>query len=236
MKAIQVLILMMAISLCLTCDWLAPVTIDNRSDVFVKCIKVNETPGDYWSPVSAWGGSEWGIAWQEEESGSNDIFFNVIGADEYDANDAIPVSNISENSTNPSLVWNNNDFGLIWTSEKKIHIVMLDDSGAAKSPVYSVTGDGYDASFPVLVWNGSYFYCAWGQGNILMNEGTVIHFQKFGENGEPVGPERFIARGSLPGNVQSMESPMLSWHGRDLSLVFSSVLSDNRGKDIFLVF
>jgi hypothetical protein len=64
-----------------SCDWLSPPDVENKPDIFMKAVRVNNREGVHYDPAVAQAEDELGIAWQEYEGTDDHINFAIINPD-----------------------------------------------------------------------------------------------------------------------------------------------------------
>jgi hypothetical protein len=89
-------------------------------------VRITNDPAFSQAPSLVWTGSEFGLAWQDNRSGTNEIYFTRItqagakaGGDVRLTQNPNP-SLSSNNSINPSLVWTGQEFGLLWQDKRAL--------------------------------------------------------------------------------------------------------------------
>ncbi|HET6278963.1 MAG TPA: putative metal-binding motif-containing protein [Candidatus Polarisedimenticolia bacterium] len=89
-------------------------------------VRVTNDPAFSSAPSLVWTGSEFGLAWQDNRSGSNEIFYTRItqagaktGSDIRLTQNPNP-SLSNRNAINPSLVWTGQEFGLLWQDKRSL--------------------------------------------------------------------------------------------------------------------
>jgi hypothetical protein len=103
--------------------WVDTIT-DNEEIHFVRVatdltrvgsvVRLTNDPDASENPWLAWTGSSYGVAWNDDRSGTWQIFAKHLSVDASTVSDDYPVSSGSSSAYYPSLAWNGSVFGVAW--------------------------------------------------------------------------------------------------------------------------
>jgi hypothetical protein len=122
---------------------------------------VTNTPSDSIAPQVVWSGTEYGVAWQDNRDGNEEIYFALLDANGSSITGDIRITNDSANSSTPSLVWTGNQYGIAWQDSRdgnsEIYFVRLDSDGNRIGSDLRITDDPGTSTSPSLVWHADAF-------------------------------------------------------------------------------
>jgi len=160
-------------------------------------------------PSLVWTGSGYGVAWQDNRDGNNEIYFaridaagNKIGAD-------VRVTNAAADSSAPFLVWTGSEYGVAWQDDRdgayEIYFARLDPTGNKLGTDVRLTSHGALGMYPSLAWTGSGYGVAWEDGR---NWDVEIYFARLDAAGTKVGADVRVTY-----SVEWSYEPSLVWTG-----------------------
>jgi hypothetical protein len=187
-------------------------------------IRITNDLADSRLPSLVWTGSEYGVAWQNQNStGNTEIYFtrtnssgDRIGSDVRITNDpAISSFRI------PSLVWTGSEYGVAWQDHRdgneEIYFARINSTGDRMGSDVRITADPAASGGPSLVWGGSEYGVSWTD----MRDGNQeTYFARIASDGVKIGADIRItddsSYSSLPSLVWSGSEYGVSWRdGRD---------------------
>lgn len=183
-------------------------------------------------PSLVWNGNGFGLAWQDDRLGTNHIYFNRVSADRSTTihSPAVQVDSSTGDALCPSLVWTGSQYGVAWHDSRhgdaEIYFSRINDAGEKQGGDLRISSSEGLSWDPDLVWTGSEFGVAWGDGR---NGDWDIYFRRISADGILVGDEKRIT--SATGNA---ESPSLVWTGNEYAVAWSD--SRNGPYAIYLVY
>lgn len=188
------------------------------------------------SPSVAWNGTNWAMAYASQMSGrESDIFFRLLNADGTPNGPPIQITNDDVPSTNPTLVWNGTNYGLLWFDHlrgangqpvSQLTFALLGPSGAKMRGDIRVTSANAagpmnpDGDMP-LIWDGS----GWG---IFVTESTTspssIVFYRLDDDGD------VVVNGSTIVQSPNIEANLsATWNGTEYGVAWVQENGPNSG-------
>jgi hypothetical protein len=127
-------------------------------------LRVTDSPGASRTPDIAWGGTQWGVVWEDVRGGESEVFFARVSSAGAKVGGDVLVSASPGESTAPAIAWSGTEWGVAWDDERdgnrEIYFALVADDGTVEAPI-RVTTDGAISSTPSLVWNGTGWTVAW---------------------------------------------------------------------------
>jgi hypothetical protein len=118
-----------------------------------------------WNPSIAWTGSEFGVSWQDDRDGNDEIYFARISAAGSKVGSDSRITNDSGYSTRPILVWTGSGFGVAWNDDRdsnhEIYFAQISSTGAKVEPDVRITNDGAISRYTALAWTTSELGVGW---------------------------------------------------------------------------
>jgi hypothetical protein len=191
-------------------------------------------------PSLVWTGSEYGVAWADERNppkSNKEIYFarldssgNKIGSD-------VKVSNDSDISEYPSLIWTGNGFGVAWTDlrqgNEEIYFSRLDSSGNIIGSESRITNDDSISEFPHLIWTGNEYGIVWSD---FRDGNTEIYFTRLDSIGSKIGSDIRITYDNdssyLPSLIRAGDEYGVAWRDRRDGIyeIYFAQLNSSGGK------
>jgi len=116
-------------------------------------------------PSLAWTGSEYGVSWRDYRDGNDEIYFARISASGTKVGADVRITNDSNWSELPSLVWTGSEYGVSWDDDRdgnyEIYFAHISASGTKIGADVRITNAAYDSSYPSLAWTGSEYGVSW---------------------------------------------------------------------------
>src|SRR5206468_5109528 len=133
---------------------------------------------------------EYGVVWQDDRDGNNEIYFARLNSSGAKIGPDVRVTNAPGSSRTPAVVWTGWEYGVVWYDDRdgntEIYFARLDGSGVKISPDVRVTNDPASSSFPAVVWTGSEYGVAWQD----TRNDDGVYFARLDSEGVKVGGER----------------------------------------------
>jgi len=171
-------------------------------------------------PSLAWTGTEYGVAWSEYRDGNYEIYFARINSSGVKQDSDVRITNATEASSLPYLVWTGTGYGLSWEDERdgnfEIYFARVNAAGVKQSSDVPITNISWSSFDPSLVWTGTEYGVAWedySAGNL------EIYFARISSAGVKQGPDVRITNAS-----GYSYRPSLVWRGSEYAVAWE----DNR--------
>jgi hypothetical protein len=129
-------------------------------------VRVTNATGRSDRPSLAWTGEHFALAWRDErEAGNSEIRFARLDGDGARVGAEVRVTNAVGLSSNPSLVWTGERFGVAWRDDRfgnaEVLFVRLGSEGEVLSDPVRLSSTLGLSTHPSLVWTGAAFAVAW---------------------------------------------------------------------------
>jgi len=187
-------------------------------------IRVTDDWGDSQNPSIAWTGSDFGIFWQDDREGNDEIYFQLISELGGISMSPVRVTTAAGSSSDPSAVWTGSEFVVAWQDDaegnSEINLARLSALGAMITASLRMTNDPAASETPSLVWTGSELAFAWSDSR--MDDDYEVFLQRVLADGFPVGSEIRITE-----EAGRSANPSLAWTGSQ----FGISLKDDRDGD-----
>ena len=180
--------------------------------------RITLDPGLSSYPNLAWTGSEFGLAFGDDRSGSGDIYFCRIQADGSKVASEQRITYSSQGASGPLLNWTGSDFGLAWLDYRdyryEIYFAKLTATGSKVSTdirITNVATGGRQA--PAMAWSGSEFGLTWYDSRTTGN--YEVYFTRVASAGYEIGDDIRITYAY--GNSRL---PKIVWTGSSYGVVW----------------
>ncbi len=161
------------------------------------------------SPSLAWKGSEYGVSWNDNRDGNNEIYFARLSSSGVKIGSDIRVTQDPSFSSSASLVWTGNQFGVTWYDRRdgndEIYFARLDSLGSKIGSDQRITSAAGTSDVPFLTWNGNEFGVLWLDDRDGNDE---IYLARISAAGSKIGSD---AR--LTSDAAASYHPSLVWNG-----------------------
>jgi predicted RecA/RadA family phage recombinase len=172
---------------------------------------------------AVWTGSEYGVAWHDSRNGDSEIYFarvNTIGTKQ---GSDVRITNASDASLSPSLVWTGSAYGVAWCDDRdgnrEIYFARISSAGVKQGSDIRITNAVDYSLEPSLVWTGSEYGVAWGDDRDGNRE---IYFARISAGGVKQGSDVRITNAS---GVSS--APSLVWAGSEYGVAWYDTRDGN---------
>lgn len=153
--------------------------------------RLTSSAGSSIRPVIAWNGSDYGVVWQDNRTGLDEIYYVRISAEGEKLTDDMRLTDPPGVGRWPFLVWTGSRFAVFATYSTDIGTgvigELLDRSGERAVTVFPVTDPPASGERPSAVWTGSGFGVAWSDGRDRF--GPEIYFARIGCSRVDIKPE-----------------------------------------------
>jgi hypothetical protein len=184
---------------------------------------LNDPTADYDTPVIAWSGSEFGMAWSDLWNLHWEIHFarlsssgDMIGGDTM-------MTPSSSHAENPSIVWAGTMYGLAWEDTRDggsgTYFTRISGSGEKIGGDVRVTSGFVWAKNPTIQWTGEDFALAWQDDGFGQDE---IFFAIYSSTVTRLGS---IVR--VTDALGYSENPSIQWTGSGFGVVWEDDRADN---------
>jgi hypothetical protein len=172
-------------------------------------VRVTSDPGSSTAPRLAWTGTEYGIAWEDDRDGNEEIYFARLDATGVKLGADTRVTDDSAISNAPDVVWNGGEYGLVWRDRRngngEIYFALLSAAGVKIGSDVRVTDAADNSSQPRLGWTGTEYGVAWRDGR---DGNTETYFARLDGLGLKIGDDL-----RLTADDASSSEPALAWNG-----------------------
>ncbi|HUT53895.1 MAG TPA: putative metal-binding motif-containing protein [bacterium] len=166
---------------------------DGGVETFAKIgqeLRVTQAENNSWAPSLSWTGSEFGVIWEDNRDGNNEIYFARISAAGAKIGTDLRVTSDASDSLNPSLTWTGSEFGVIWEDFRdgniEIYFARISAAGAKIGSDLLVTNNAGWSYFPSLSWTGSEFGVSWADDR---DNASEIYFARISADGAKIGTD-----------------------------------------------
>ena len=120
-------------------------------------VRVTNDPAYSDDPFLVWNGSEYGIAWIDNRSGSWGVYFARLSPEGTKVGGDILIS--ANFALEPWLAWTGSEYGIAWVEGLEVYFARLDSGGWMIGSATPASGPS--SSRPSLVWNGTDYALVW---------------------------------------------------------------------------
>lgn len=138
----------------------------------------------------AWTGSEFGVAWQENRDGNEEIYFARVSDAGSKVGGDVRVTDAAGASYLPTVIWTGTEYALCWTDEREgsrdVYFTRLSGDGTEVGSDVRVTTDGHSSRRSVIAWSGSEYGLTWSDER---NGNWEVYFARLGTDGTKIGSD-----------------------------------------------
>jgi hypothetical protein len=124
----------------------------------------NDSNSSYY-PSIAWSDSEFGIGWQDNMDGNQEIYFTRVSSGGTLIGPSLRVTNDTSISSELSLIWTGTEYGLVWQDDRdgntEIYLARVSSASFKIGPDLRITKAPAGSRFPSLAWTDSEFGTGW---------------------------------------------------------------------------
>jgi hypothetical protein len=180
-------------------------------------VRVTSAANSSLCPSLVWTGTEYGLAWHDGRDGNWEVYFARLDDQGVKIGGDVRVTNATNSSQNPSLVWTGSEYGLAWHDGRdanwEVYFTRLDDQGVKIGGDVRLTNATNSSQNPSLAWAGTGYGVAWHDGR---DANWEIYFARVDADGNKVGDDVRITDA-----LQSSQSPSLAWNGSEYLVAWS---------------
>jgi hypothetical protein len=170
-----------------------------------------------------WTGSEYGVAWEDNRSDNNEIYFTRLNPVGSKLGNEVRISYGVSDSRHASLVWTGTEFGVSWQDDRyygRIYFARISPAGTRIGDEVVINPSGSWAREPSMAWSGSEFGVAWRDSPAGNNE---IYFGRLTAAGAKIGSDVRVTFDPL-----SSENPSVAWTGKEYAISWNDDRDGNR--------
>jgi hypothetical protein len=184
-------------------------------------------PFDF-DPVSAvWTGSSYALCWQDNRDGYLKNYLVLLSDKGEKISNEISITNGGGQSMNPSVVWNGEDFGMVWQNnigaQFDIYYASISKDLSYISDIKNISNSPNDSSHPLIAWTGSEYGVVWEE---VENFNNIIYFLTLSRDGA-----KTIDKVKVSDSLSLIENISFIWNGSEFGIFWH----DNRdgGSNIY---
>jgi hypothetical protein len=117
--------------------------------------------GQAFGPSLAWNGTSFAVAYEDDRSGTQQIYLQLLLATGAVDGVAIPVTSGGTAATEASLVWAGDHWSIAYLSGRRIMLTEMSTGVPTPGVILPVSDAASDADSPDLVWTGSAYGVVW---------------------------------------------------------------------------
>jgi hypothetical protein len=182
-------------------------------------VRLTTAAGSSRIPALSWGGTQWGVAWEDVRDGDFEIYFTRVSAAGVEVGDDVRVTTSAGMSSAPALGWSGTHWGLAWDDERdgnrEIYFVTIASDGTVGTAV-RVTEDSAVSADPSIVWNGTGWLVVWRDGRDGNEE---IYAVRLDADGNRIGDDSRLTTS----DGASMH-PDLVWTGTEYAIAYEEIV------------
>lgn len=167
-------------------------------------------------PTMVWTGSQYGMAWHDDRSGTSEIYFARGGGNSQRIGDSVRVTANGGSSEHPVLVWTGSQYALAWHDDSdgnnEIYFTRLSSTGQVLAPGKRLTDDDNYSLHPSMAWTGSEFGLAWHDDR---DGNSEIYFTRLDATGQ-----KLMSSLRLTKDDSYSEESSLVWTGSEYGLAW----------------
>jgi hypothetical protein len=193
-------------------------------------VRVTNQPAPSESPVLAWSGSRYGLAWYDSQTAGTGIYMTMLDRTGSKLYPELRIDTAPSGSgpAPSSLVWNGTDFGLAWDDNRsgnaEIYFTRVDAARTKVGPDVRVTNDPGSSYGAILVWTGGQYGVTWVSDP---GDGTrTVHFIGLTPAGVRIGAATPVA-------VGFSDAPATAWTGEEFGVAWDFRASPAVRSDVF---
>jgi hypothetical protein len=179
--------------------------------------RMTNAPNSSDYPEIVWNGEDYGMTWQDLRNGiSYEVYFKEICANPEKLGSELKVTDTSNDSWHPSLVWTGSEYGVSFSDKRdsdnpEIYFARLDSSGNKIGSEVRVTFDYEASGTSSLVWTGNEYGVSWMQH--ISFEFYSIYFARLDSSGNKIGSDVRVTN-AYPYSLY----PSLVWTGTEYGI------------------
>jgi hypothetical protein len=179
-------------------------------------VRITLADGASSAPSLSWSGTEFGLAWQDDRDGNQEIYFARLNAPGDLLGSAGRLTDDPAASIEPSLVWAGDRFAVAWEDERhgdsEIYFAAIDTAGEKIGNDLRITNAAGSSGIPSLVWTGFGFGLAWHD---YRDDAWEIYFARLYTTGAPVENDL-----RLSDDPATSGYPSVTWTGSEYGVAW----------------
>jgi predicted 3-demethylubiquinone-9 3-methyltransferase (glyoxalase superfamily) len=173
-------------------------------------VRLSNDSGQSRNPSLVWTGTEFGLVWQDDRSGNDEIYFTRLNTAGVEIGTAVQITNAGGESQDPSLVWTGSLYGVSWTDERdgnaELYFTQISAEGEKIGEDVRMTNDPGLSEQSSLVWAQREYGVSWQDDRDGL--GDEIYFARISAQGQKLGSDVRITE-----DPNLSEAPSLAWSG-----------------------
>ncbi len=191
-------------------------------------VRITNANGDSVANSLVWTGSDYGVSWGDDrhansENYNSEIYFRRISAIGVPIGTDVRVTNDSNWSEMPSIVWTGSDYGVSWEDNRdgnsEIYFRRISAIGVPIGTDMRITNASGFSGAPSIVWTGSEYGVSW---HYYRDGNYEIYFKRISEAGIPIGTDIRITNASGDSG-----DPSLVWTGSEYGVSWGDYRDGN---------
>ncbi|MBW2262989.1 MAG: putative metal-binding motif-containing protein [Deltaproteobacteria bacterium] len=127
---------------------------------------LSETTGYSDYPCMVWTGSEFGVSWNDNEIGNEEIYFARLGADGVKVGASTRLTSSTGSSEVPRLAWTGSGYVVSWTDDdtsdvRQAYVQHFNADASTLGSEVAVTSSTSNTYNPAIAWSGSVIGMTW---------------------------------------------------------------------------
>jgi hypothetical protein len=177
--------------------------------------RVTSAAGISQYPSLSWTGSEFGVCWEENRDGNDEIYFTRVSLDSTEIGDDVRITYNGNYSEYPSLTWSGSEFGVSWEDGRdgndEIYFTRVSPEGTEINDDVRLTYMGNSSLHPFLLWTGSEFSVSWDDRRDGVN--NEIYFTRVSAGGSEIGDDIRLTNNTYISSYSS-----IAWTGSEFGV------------------
>jgi hypothetical protein len=191
---------------------------DARPDSLINPpARVSDTGGRSDAPSLVWTGSDYGVAWIDNQAGDDEVFFARVAADGTLLGEAVRVTESVGEAREPSLVWTGAGYAVAFADDTdgnfEIYLALLRDSGELDGAPIRITNDPEFSGSPWLTWTGNELVVLWNDGR---DDNYEIYAARIDPAGRKIGGDLRVTN-----DAGFSATPCATWTGSELAVAWA---------------
>jgi hypothetical protein len=197
--------------------------LDAQGRLLSEDVRISDGAGVGVTPVLAWTGAGYGVAWQDERDGfeQSEIYFRLLDERGAPLGEEVRITNAAGISYWPSLVWNGSGFGLAWSDSRsgrgEIYFVSISAQAeklGEEAPIIATPGNAY---VPALLASGNGYALSYNDDSLDQN--FESYFVRLAASGSKLGTETRLSMtepfSQLPRIAATQSGFAVAWEEMD---------------------
>ncbi len=174
-------------------------------------------------PSLVWTDVMFGVLWKDNRNSNDEIYFARIDTSDVKQGSDLRITNNSQTSQNPSMVWTGTEYGVSWRDNRngndEIYFTRINAIGIEATDDIRITNNSGVSQIPSLVWTGTEYGVCWTDNR---DGNTEIYFCRIDASGVKQGSDVRITNSSL-----TSDYPSLEWTGTEYGVCWTDYRDNN---------